>query len=309
MPARAKKRIRKSSRVVRNKRPVFKLGMVLFVLLLSVIFFRISGKVWKNDRKTSLVINQEEGDVLVAIFDPYLKEITTISIPAETQVEVAQQKGKWRLKSVWKLSENEGLKGELLAETITKYFKFPVIAWADESAVAVVDMKLLEIIKFLFSPIETNLSFFDRLKLTIFSLNVDNTNRVYIDLSKTNYIKSKILVDGNQGFVKSGTIPSNIAIIFQDPEISDNSVKVIIKDASKRIGFAEEIGELVEALGAKVIAVKKEDKPGIDCEVSSLNKKYREVFSQALYCKNISSTTERDADVEILIGENYFKRY
>ena len=309
MPARKRKRIRNTSREVRKKKSVFKAAIFLLAILLTVIYFKISGRFWEDDRKTSIVINQEGGGVLVAVFDPHLNEITTIRIPAETEVTVAQQKGKWKLKSVWKLGENEGLDGALLAETISKYFKFPVVAWTDKEAEVIVDIKISEIATFLFSPFKTNLSFVDRLKLTVFSLKIDNTNKIHIELGETGYLKRKTLVDGSRGYGKNGKIPSSLAVIFQDPEISESNLKVIIVDASKRTGFAEEVGELVEALGAKVTAVVKKDLPDIDCTVFSENKKYREIFAQALYCENINSTTESDADVEILIGEKYLKRY
>jgi hypothetical protein len=309
MPARKRKRIRNTSREVRKKKTVLKAVIILLAILFAVVYYKISGKFWRDDRKTSMVINQEGGGVLVAVFDPYLNEITTISIPAETEVTVAQQKGKWKLKSVWKLGENEELGGVLLAETISKYFKFPVVAWADKEATVIVDTKVSEIAIFLFSPFKTNLSFIDRLKLIVFSLNIDNTHKIHIELSKTGYLKRKVLADGTHGFGKNGKIPSSLAVIFQEPEISESNLKVVIIDSSRRTGFAEEIGELVEALGAKVTAVVKKDLPDMDCTVFSENKKYREIFSQALYCENTNSEIESGVDVEILIGEKYLKRY
>jgi len=116
MPARTKrggplkgsrrKKRRKSKKTNNNvtKTAFFLLFAFVFFLLIS-----LRTRFWDSTTKLALVVNREDV-VLIYIFDKGLEEITTITIPNSTQVQVSRQLGTWKLGSVWKLGAKSFLK-------------------------------------------------------------------------------------------------------------------------------------------------------------------------------------------------------
>lgn len=97
--------------------------VVFLTLLAFLVFFLTRARYWDGKTKLSVVINERD-NVLISTFDPTLEEVTTVKIPASTQVEVSRSLGSWKLGSVWKLGKNEKVGGRLLQETIVKNFNF-----------------------------------------------------------------------------------------------------------------------------------------------------------------------------------------
>jgi hypothetical protein len=101
-----------------------------------------------------------------------------------------------------------------------------------------------------------------------------------------------------------------LSIAFQEPKIAESNIKVTIIDATQKPGFAEQVGELIESLGAKVSAINKvSDKQNEDCLISSKSDFYKEIFSQALYCPNTSNITQGNSEVEVLLTKKYLSNY
>ncbi len=135
---------------MRNKKKRFSsvksLGLIL--LFFTLLFFLIfQSSFWDSDSKLTLVVNKKDGDVLIAVFNPVVDEVTSITIPKNTQLKVARQLGTWKAGSVWQLGENEDLEGKLLQETITYHLKLPVVAWADSPAEGFASGGLVHLVK------------------------------------------------------------------------------------------------------------------------------------------------------------------
>ena len=304
MSARRKKR-RKSGKTNNN------LAKKVFVLLFAFAFFlliTLRTRLWDATTKLALVVNRQDA-VLVYIFDKGLEEITTITIPNSTQVEVSRQLGTWQLGSVWKLGQNEDLGGKLLAETITRHFKLPVFAWADGQAEGFIKGGPFSLVKAVIFPYQTNLLIGDRLKIGIFSLRVSEFARDEIDFSKSSFIKKTILVGGEEGYVLSGKIPTKITSLFSDPQILEKQAKVAIVDATGSYGLAEEFGQLVEVMGAKVVAIKDREEEDFDCQVYSEDKKLSEKFTDAFDCESNVEVEEGNFDLVIKLGKKFWRRF
>lgn len=304
MSARRKKR-RKSGKTNNN------LAKKVFVLLFAFVFFlliTLRTRLWDATTKLALVVNRQDA-VLVYIFDKGLEEITTITIPNSTQVEVSRQLGTWQLGSVWKLGQNEDLGGKLLAETITRHFKLPVFAWADGQAEGFIKGGPFSLVKAVIFPYQTNLLIGDRLKIGIFSLRVSEFARDEIDFSKSSFIKKTTLVGGEEGYVLSGKIPTKITSLFSDPQILEKQAKVAIVDATGSYGLAEEFGQLVEVMGAKVVAIKDREEEDFDCQVYSEDKKLSEKFTDAFDCESNVEVEEGNFDLVIKLGKKFWRRF
>lgn len=306
-PARRRKRILKKKRK-KKANPLIKPFIYLLLIASLLLFLLFQTKFWDKNSKIPLVINTKEG-VVISVFDPKAEEITNIYIPANTQVRVARQLGSWKIGSVWELGLNEGFDGRLLAETVTYHMKFPVVAWADQKALGLATGNVVESIKSIFSPYKTNLKIGDRVKIGLFSPRVKNFKRRDIYLEETNYLKLTKFVDGEEGYILVGGVPNSLLAVFADPEITELAPKILISDSTKKAYIAEEVGEIIEVLGAKVVSITKDEKEGLDCEVISANKGIAKKIARVFSCDIINNATSGNFDLEIKIGEEFARRF
>src|SRR3989304_7037936 len=197
-----------------------KIFIYLFLIILTFslfLFFVTSRKYWDGEERLTLAVQKLDGDVNVVTFDPITSEIINIAIPGDVEVEVANQLGVWKLKSVWDLGKQEELEGTLLARTVTKHFKFPVFLWAQSEASGFYEGNVSGLFKAVFFPYSTNLNLADRVSISLFSLGVKNTKRFEIKLEETSYLHKSVLADGEEGWKVVGDAPQDITSLFADP--------------------------------------------------------------------------------------------
>lgn len=280
-------------------------GFIILALLAFSLFF-LSTLSDKN--KINVAIKGEDGAILVSSFDPDSREITTILVPPQTQLDVSHELGKWKAKSIWQLGINEKLTGELLPQVVTKNFHLPLFLWADSPAIGFSKSDLRALIGALVLPYKTNLSIIQRIKLFSTALGVKNFNKTTIDLSKTSYLRKTKLADGENGFVVTNSLPSQLIPIFSDPEISQKKITVEIIDASGEGGFATEVGETIEIMGAKIAAVTKVPQENFDCLVWGKDREIVSKIAAIFSCKRDKKVDE-NFDIEIKIGKIFAQRF
>ncbi|MGB6839024.1 MAG: hypothetical protein WBD86_00425 [Microgenomates group bacterium] len=293
----------------RSKSKSKKFLLILFFATFLFVLVTHQTKFWRSDAKSFLLIRRSGGDIAVSIFDPKLEKVTNIIIPKNTEVTVARQLGTWKLGSVWKLGENEGLEGRLLAETIVKHFKLPVVVWADSGAEGFAGGELMGIIKAVFVPYKTNLGIGDRVKIGFFSVRIKNLKREEIDLSETNILKQVTLIDGEEGYILTGGLPNWLNALFSNPKISSAGTKVIIVDATGKTQIAEEVGEVIEVMGAKLASIKRRKAEGFDCEILGKEKEVVDEMSKLFSCRKPKNLPQGNFDLEIRIGEDFARRF
>src|SRR3989304_8770974 len=252
-PAQSKRLKRFKKTKTRGHFSLKKLLLLLFVFVVLFILYRRSIHFGALSKLT-VVMPDVNGDVIVTTFDKKAEEITRIELPGDTLVTLSRELGEWRLKSVWQLGINEKVGGKLLAETVTKNFKFPIFAWSETGGLGLTQEDLLSKIKAIFYPYDTNLGFGDRLTLAIFSLGVRNANRVEIDLSKTDYLNYTKLKDGVEGYTISGRMPQNLIVVFAEPTMAEKGIRIILKNNSGIKNLSSEVAGVLESLGGKVTA-------------------------------------------------------
>lgn len=309
MPARSKRKTRRFLRKKNHKN--FKLFWYSFLLVflgvwLTILFF--NRDFWRKNSKLSLAIQEEDASVIVATFDPTVGEITTIRIPPNTEVNAAFGLGVWKLRSVWELGENEHLGGRLLARTLVRHFKFPVVAWADARAAGFVEGKAVGFIQATLAPYATNLKMGDRLQIALFSLRIPNSKRQEIALEETSYLRKTVLTDGEEGYTVTGTMPSGLSAVFTNPDMSSKEMTVVIKDATKEGSYASDVGKLIEVLGAKVASVVKE-KPQEECQVTGKDRAVVEEVARILGCTPSKEKLKSSLDIEIKLGEEFARSF
>jgi len=236
----------------------------------------------------------------ITILDPALNEETTLIIPGDTEVNVARSYGTLRIKNVWQLGVNEKLGGGLLVQTITQTFLFPTNLWSDT------DMG--DIWKFIFAAKKTNIPFGDRLAAGMFALRVNGTDKTEIDMGTSQFLHKQTLTDGKPGYVTSGNVSGRLTVYFADNNLANKNIKFGLVDASGSFGVAAKVGQILEVLGGKVVAVdKKPEDTTLDCEVSGSNPDVVKKVSALFSCKKASGKS--NFDLEMRLGTKFAKRF
>lgn len=303
--AQRKARIEKGKKNVRFAGLLIKVFIPLILVLAAFLYFNLSTKYWNGHDKMSFVFQNSQGQVGIVILDPALNEETTLIIPGDTEVNVARSYGTLRIKNVWQLGINEKLGGSLLAQTITQSFLFPTNLWSDTD--------LRDVWKFVFTTKRTNIPFGDRLAAGMFALRVNAIDKTEIDLGTSQFLHKQILTDGKPGYVTSGNISGRLTAYFADNDLADDAaagknLKFGLIDATGSFGVAAKVGQILEVLGGKVVAVdKKAENTSLDCEVSGTNPKIVKKVSILFSCKKVSG--ESNFDLEMKLGTKFAKRF
>lgn len=307
MPARRRRTVNKKTK---RGNPWSFLGL-FFLLGLIILFYLVISerKFWTGDSKISLVISNTDGSATVSVFDPTLKEITNITIPSNTEVEVAHQLGIWKLGSVSRLGENEGMGGgELLAATLRHQFKFPVAGWADSPAAGLGRGSAKGIIEALSGNYKTNLRIGDKIALSLFSLKVDNIKRNDINLSETPFLIKSTLKDGEDGYVVGKNFSPRLLSVFANDTVTRGSFQIEISDSSGDAEVAGDVGELMQVLGAKVASVVKKEASDFNCIVTGYPKSVVKEVSSILSCEQ-KVGKNGSFDLEIELGRNFVRTF
>jgi hypothetical protein len=307
MPAR-KNKSRSYSRVKKRNRTVLPYFILIAILSLVFIIFFKSSLFWDGKSKLSMVVKRDDGFVQVTTFDPETSEIFNIMIPGDTEVELARKLGKTRIKNAWQIGINAKHEGLVLAETVTRNFRFPVYIWADKEGVGFSDTNLTSILSATFKPYKTNLKIGDRLRLALFAISVKNVERENIDLTDTAYLKETTLIDGGVGYKITGNFPQNLLVVFVDSNLTKDSTAVIM-DESGDSQIASFVTEVLEVEGAKVVQILKYDVRDYDCEVGGLNKKLIEKVAKVFSCKKNYDNIDGNSDLYLKLGKGFADRF
>lgn len=291
----------------RNPRPKLRLGKVItagvLILLLFFVGFLILGPhIWDGNARISIAVQKKSGDVAIITADPQAGSITTIEIPGSTQVSASRNLGIWKLSTISKLGENEKIDGgSFLASTITKSFRFPIEAWADEE---MLNLGFTNI----FKSSSTNLHLKDKIALAFFSLRVKATSRIDLKLAATSYLTAARLPDGSNGYDIAQNIPIKVSSIFTDTRFSRRNINVVIIDKMPDSFITSRVGEIIEVLGGKIATVERLDPDTSDCVVKGRDEAVHKI-AKLFQCQIKEENLTEKENIEILLGGSFKKRF
>lgn len=306
MPARrkSKKKVISSLRVKILKPLV---GVLVLLLTLTIIYFFSSKSEWDGKGRIGFIVKSSES-IIVTSLDPEKEEMISIKIPLETEVEVARNLGQWRIGSVWELGVNEGIGGLLLAETVTRYFHLPVYLYLESDDVNFLKGGLISAVKLMFCKNNSNLSKRDLFNIIKFSSSVKNPDKKTVDLSDSNYLIKVNLKGGGEGYKKVRDFDQSIIARFSNGDILERLfvVKIINNTGNKLL--STELGEVIEASGAKVAqVVNNEEREGY-CLITSRNQEVGEYYSKLFSCE-FNKVSDDSFDLVFIINKSFIERY
>ena len=288
--------------------PIFLLLGIIFLVIIGV-FFLFKKSVWNGEDKINIIVNSQDGNLSLLSIDPEIDGIALIKIPDSVEVTLSRHLGEMRLKNVWQLGENEGLGGRLLAEAVTKNFQIPLGVWGDRQVMGFWQGGIPSLMKAVFSYYQTNLTFTDRLKLALFSFKVKDFKKITFDLAESAYLTETKLVDGERGYVISGVMPQKILATCSDSRLTKSSIKVEILDAGAGDWVTGQVGEIIEAMGAKVALIRHLPQEEIDCVVYSKEDAVFEAVGLVFGCIQGKEAPEGNFDLVIKIGSVFTERF
>jgi len=315
MTARKAQRLKKIENLKKKDRKTFsfnKLWLVFGLVIIAVIVFILLGKgTWDGESQLSMAFGSSQEDVLVITVDPDSKKIVTIRIPKETTLDVANQLGSWPAGSVWDLGENENLGGTLLANSITKTFKFPIESWGSYNTLRLIKGNFFDKLSVIFSFDSTNLSFVDKIRLAILSLQTPSAKRIEIDLADSSYLNEMKNFEGEIVYHLQGDIPTSILKIFSDSTASAERLRIGIVNSGVNNEQINEVTKVMEVLGTKVLSIRNSvENSDIDCEIRSNKKSVTESKIAKIFdCKEGRLPKESNLDLEIEFGEGFASRF
>ena len=270
MPDRRKRHQFKSK--YKSKAKSKKLAFVLTIVLalLAVASFIVYRSAFGGASRMSTVAPDSSGNVVFSLYDFGEGTIALVTIPGDTQVDVARSLGSWKIGSVWKLGENEKVGGgRLLAETVTKALKMPVTSVAP--------------------------NFVEKLKIAYLKFNTKSAAVADIDLAKSNYLARIKLNDGSLGYKVSGKdLPLALRAILADARVSRENLNILLENRSGKASIETEVGEIVDVIGGKIASVVKGNIEDTDCTIYGSSKTVTyQVLAKVFSCKTNPRSSAR----------------
>jgi hypothetical protein len=109
--------------------------------------------------------------------------------------------------------------------------------------------------------------------------------------------------------VLTQNVPQKLLVIFSDPVFAQSNVRVVIDDLANNDKMTKKLGEIIETMGGKVVAVKKGKIANIDCistsPLENLSKRASELFG----CKAVVDKHMDQNTLELTVGRDFEKRF
>ena len=303
---RVNRRARKEN--LKKARKTIRILIFSFLALLFLGFFVFFLFIFFKFERTSLVYKDENYYYL--ILDPQKNQMINIIIPEDLLVDAALGYGRVRLGKLEKLSKDEGLDMKLVTKTISRYLYLPTIYWGNESASFFNNKSLIKGLSFVFNPNSSNMGFIKKLQSFLFTFKIKSNQRLNYNLSKTDFLSQKVLQDGEPGhFKQMDVLPSEIKVFVVDSMIKKNGFKVEIVNKTGDITLSNEIKNVLESMGFRVLSVLNKPKENTDCLLYSTNQDILNYASMILDCKGEYGEDLRNFDLILEIGEIYLDKF
>jgi hypothetical protein len=217
--------------------------------------------------------------------------------------------GVWRIGSLWELGESEGMRGELLSNTVSKSLGLPVEHWGDTPMLGFASGKV-GVIKALVYGGRSSLSFKDRIKLGWFAIRVSGGDIFDVDLAQSGYLSYTEISGGDEGYRARSKLPERVRALFSVPEVSSEGLKIAVVNETGDYGYGRHISGVVDGLGGRVLSSRDGDGEDGDCRITyEVESQTLLVLSQVLGCESQRRDVEGSFDLEVWMGKDFVKRF
>lgn len=263
--------------------------LLVVVILIKFIFTR---SMWISGDRLTMLSQNSDGSATITVYEPQSGLIYNMEIPSDVQLQSAKQLGVWRLGSLWQLASDEHLSGELVAHSITMSMGLPIDTW---------------------KGLGTNINLKDRIKIKYFGLKTSKSQRINVDPVDYGFIYKTRLLDGDDGYIISDTIPVQISRLFSSEAVFSERARMGIQTYGEFGPTVNKISRVIEVLGTKVVSVESLDEDvDYDCEMEYKKDKARQTaqkLSLIFACKLSKNEPAGNIDLLMKFGNQFNKRF
>lgn len=302
----------------------------------------VNAKVYQWDGGTRVTLAVKADRLYLLSLDPGKRSLQLIKIPDETYLNLPFGFGSWPARSVYGLGQAEKapMGAKLVMETLRTNFNLPVDGYlilSGDLADRPLEASLESVRKnplqsfVLISRSKTDLTFWEYLRFLFAIRNVRADKMQVLDLGQSSLTSWILLADGSRVL---GFDPLKLGLFFQnrlsDTKLSEEGLSVGVFNTTDRPGLAEKVARLVSNMGGRVVITgnypEKFSGSFIVGKDSYTKSRFTEVFTPDCLGKGFNladmlsrksgscipekfNTDSLRADVNIMIGEDYFVRY
>ncbi|MBL7158890.1 LCP family protein [Candidatus Microgenomates bacterium] len=312
------------------KRWFFVLGAICLFFILGKLIFSYRKRIWKNGRLNFVLASKP---VLFFSLSPEEKSLTIVKIPQETYVEVTRGFGAYKIESVYPLGELEKKGGELLIETTQEFLGIPVEAYArfynfqfpisnfqlnKEGFIQAkrkiaswgVLLRPRKVLQFLKEDLETNLSYWDIVKIWLAFKKVNIGKISFIDLGEQRVFSKFSLADGGEG--KKGDpllVDDVLQEFFFEPEIRKEEILIEVLNGTDYSGLAHNAARIISNIGGKVVRAGDNEEKVKKCQLKAEKQMLKSfTFLKIKKIFDCQVLEEEGQDLIMIVGDDYQRK-
>lgn len=318
---------KKSKRKETRRLLMANLIFLSFLCLIGWLFYFLwqsyRKAIWDGKYQLNFVIQTDQ--VMIFSFHPEDKVLNILTIPSQTHILVADERGEYQIGNIYQLGELEKIGGgKLLSSSLREFLALPVDGYIIKPPDSI--QPLTE------ESLNDNLEKGKLLSLYFCLLRKRcQTNFSGRDLAnlllKINQLKSgqiKTVAFDEVGMVKEKTLPDGSTILqsdyfridqlsqelFSDKTILNEGITVLVLNGTSQIGLANNMGRLVKNLGAELIGTGNTKRDFKNSVIYYRNKKLKDSYTLKRLAKiwqieKIEKNDQIEGEINLILGEDF----
>lgn len=282
----------------------------LFLLFLKLIFV-FKGSLWNGNDRVNILISQEDA-FFVMTLEPKEPLLTVLKVPGNLYLEVPYGYGQYQAKSLRKLQELEkkpNLALKTMQENLAVFLDGEIAVKSFNPA----DKKETEqkLLGLLAGAGKTNFSRWDILRLWWKVKTLKKSEYKYLELEKMALLTRQKLADKSEVYLlDQANFDMKMQKIVLDPIVRLENLTIEILNGTDHQGLAEKAARILTNTGMSVVSTgnldQKKEKTSVETAKKLAQSRTMTLVKKILNCSWQEKTTDRRADVTIVIGEDYY---
>lgn len=288
----------------RKRLALFLLTLIAGIIIANVVIRQIRDSVWDGTHHINIAI--DNGDLEIWSIEPSKSQVFHLVIPQNMYLDVPSY-GLYRASSVGRLSLLEGKNGSLLAGGLSQTLAVPIDAVlvrkeGREDSVSLTD-------NFGFWQIKgriTNLTFFDLLRLWLFSLSVKKEFIETVNLADLDAVSKEVLPDQTDRLrIDTNRFSKLAKKYFTDESLEKEGLTIEIVNGTSLEGTANSLALLLTNIGGTVINTSRGERRG-QSEIFTKSQGYTASKIARMINGKIYQDLPKDsrADILVIMGGN-----
>jgi len=305
---------------------IFKIFINLFItaIFFTIIFLAYKTKknsCWNSQNNFNLFISSSSS--YIYSYHPSQQVLNIIKLPQNLYLPSAQGYGEYKLKNIYRLGKVENISaGRLIQKSLQNFFLVPIDGYLIDNLenkdknLGLDKGSLYKILlQSLKGGIDSNLSWWDIVRITnsFRKLNINSIN--LIDLQETNLYQKEQLADGTQvARLETSLIDDFVQKYFSDAKVLQEGYKISIYNATSHHQLAELGGRLIKNISGQVILSDNADQQNPNSVIYYKQQEIKNSYtikeiSTTFEINNIKQKKDISPDIVVILGKDYLKNF